>query len=139
MRIVSLLCIKNWIFQNCNSTNLIQQTDTRREARKAQWQMTNFRKKNRMHNFGYYPLFHRRKSSFFLERDAVEARAHHLTRFYLTCWFVYDKLSFSFSSSWSRVPRFKVLCQMYAHIYGRKHGRVSLPLCEYAEWQITLA
>lgn len=60
-------------------------------------------------------MFHRQKSSFFPDRDAVEARAH-LTQFYLTCWFVYDKLSFSFSSSWSRVLGLKS-CAKCMRIY----------------------
>lgn len=81
-----------------------------------------------MHNFNYR-LFHERKSSFFLERSETRPKARtRLTCCYLTCWFVYDKLSFSFSSSWSRVP-VKVLRQMYAHIYGRKHAEY---LCPFA-------
>ena len=85
----------------------------------------------RMHNSSY--RLYRRKSSFFPGRDAARRGAAEganppNSRCYLTCWFVYDKLSFSFSSSWSRVP-VKVLRQMYAHIYGRKHAEY---LCPFA-------
>lgn len=119
-----LFCIKIGYFKIAIPPNITNRCKERGEE-SANDKIQNFRK--RMHNFG---CSHRPKNHHsFLRRDAVETRARPtLSSIWLADPLYTTNYHFHFHPH-DQESLVKVLCQMYAHIYGYKHAEY---LCPFA-------